>query len=192
MSAGALIERAASGVLPSWAVADPERREHMARVAALMDEWAARLGLPAAERVRWRAAGWLHDALRDADPGALRALVPDLADLPDPLLHGPAAAARLAAEGVEDRELTEAVAYHTLGHPGLGRLGRALYLADFLEPGRTFEPVWRASLRARLPEALDAVLIEVAAARLGYLIRTRRAIRPETFAFWNSLVAGRR
>lgn len=192
MSAGALIERAASGVLPSWAVAGPERREHMARVAALMDEWAARLGLPAAERVRWRAAGWLHDALRDADPGALRALVPDLADLPDPLLHGPAAAARLAAEGVEDRELTEAVAYHTLGHPGLGRLGRALYLADFLEPGRTFEPVWRASLRARLPEALDAVLIEVAAARLGYLIRTRRAIRPETFAFWNSLVAGRR
>lgn len=192
MSAGALIENAASGVLPSWSVAGPERREHMARVAALMDEWAARLGLPAPERVRWRAAGWLHDALRDADPGTLRALVPDPADLPDPLLHGPAAAARLAAEGVTDRELTEAVAYHTLGHPGLGRLGRALYLADFLEPGRTFEPVWRASLRARLPEALDAVLIEVAAARLGHLIRAGRAIRPETFAFWNSLVAGRR
>lgn len=191
MSAAALIERAAAGELPAWAEVKPARRAHMARVAALLDEWAARLGLVAGERLRWRAAGWLHDALRDAPASVLRPLVPpELRDAPGPLLHGPAAARRLEEEGVDDPALLNAVAYHTIGHPQLDRLGRALYLADFLEPGRAFEPLWRASLRARLPEALEPVLVEVAGARLRHLIESRRAIRPESLAFWNSLVAG--
>jgi HD superfamily phosphohydrolase YqeK len=63
-----------------------------------------------------------------------------------------------------------------------------LYLADFLEPGRGFDPVLRAALRARMPSALDTVLRRVVAARLGWLLETGRAIRPESLAFWNSLV----
>lgn len=187
-----LLERAADGELPRWAEVGEARREHCARVAALMGSWAEGLGLPENERTRWRAAGWLHDALRDADPVALRELVPPTArDLPDPLLHGPAAAARLRAEGIDDVELLDAIAYHTVGHPGFGRLGRALYVADFLEPGRTFDPVWTASLRARMPEAFDAVLIEVAAARLGHQLARHRVLRQESIDFWNTLVGGR-
>src|SRR5690606_16072758 len=143
------------------------------------------------DRRRWRAAAWLHDALRDAAPIGLRLLVPEWArDLPDPLLHGPAAAARLAADGVDDQEVLDAVAYHTIGHPSLGRLGRAVYLADFLEPGRTFEPEWRASLRARMPDAFDDVLREVVAARIAHLLQTGRRVRPETVAFWNAIAGG--
>jgi 2-amino-4-hydroxy-6-hydroxymethyldihydropteridine diphosphokinase len=149
------------------------------------------LGLSDAERRRWQAAGWLHDALRDADVASLRALVPaEFRDLPGPLLHGPAAAARLRAEGVEDDELLDAITYHTVGHPRLGRLGRALYLADALEPGRTFDPAWTAALRARLPREFDAVLVEVVAQRLGHLIAQRRRLRPESIEFWNTLVPG--
>ncbi len=192
MSGAASIERAAAGELPEWAEAAPSRRAHGRRVVALLDDWACRFGFDPAERRRWRAAGWLHDALRDADPTSLRARVPAWArDLPGPLLHGPAAAARLEAEGVRDRAVLDAVAYHTLGHPDLGRLGRALYLADFLEPGRAFEPARRAALRARMPDAFDEVLVEVAAARIMHLIESRRPVRPESLAFWNSLVAER-
>lgn len=184
----ALIERAAAGELPDWAVAGPARRRHSGRVAALLGEWAGALGLSAPECRRWLAAGWLHDALRDAAVDSLRALVPaEFRDLPGPLLHGPAAAARLRAAGVEDGALLDAITYHTSGHPRLERLGRALYLADALEPGRTTDPVWTAALRARLPHSLDAVLPEVVAQRIEHHVRLGHALRPETVAFWNTL-----
>lgn len=192
MSGAASIERAAAGELPAWAALGGSRRRHAGRVAALMDAWACRAGLPGPDRRRWRAAGWLHDALRDADPDSLRPLAPSWAeDLPGPMLHGPVAARRLEDDGVRDRSLLDAIAYHTLGHPDLDACGRALYLADFLEPGRTLRPAWRAALRARMPHALDAVLREVAAARIGHALRSRRPIRPETAAFWNALVRSR-
>jgi 2-amino-4-hydroxy-6-hydroxymethyldihydropteridine diphosphokinase len=182
----ASIERAAAGELPGWAVARPERRAHSARVAALLGDWAAALGLPESERIRWCAAGWLHDALRDEDAATLRALVPEgFRELPGPLLHGPAAAALLRRGGIADYELLDAITYHTTGHPGLGRLGRALYLADALEPGRAFDPTWAAALRARLPRALDEVLLEVTAERLAHQLAERRPLLPDSIAFWH-------
>jgi HD superfamily phosphohydrolase YqeK len=185
------VERAsARGELPGWARATPARRAHSARVAALLEEWARSLGLPDAEVLRWAAAGWLHDALRDADPAELRREVaPEDRDLPPKILHGPAAAARLAGQVAPD--LAAAVRYHTIGHPSLARLGRALYLADFLEPGRDFCGEWRAALRGRMPHELDQVLVEVLRARLGHLLDQRRPIRPETAAFWSDVVRGR-
>lgn len=178
---------AARGELPSWSRVTPPRRAHMGRVAALMEEWAQRLALSEAEVLRWAAAAWLHDALRDEDPRRLR---PELSaserDLPDPVLHGPAAARRLADQ-VDPRILT-AIRFHTIGSPALDRLGRALYLADFLEPGRKFAVEWRATLAARMPDEMDAVLVEVVASRLTHLIEDRKPIRPETAALWTALV----
>lgn len=182
-----LVRAAADGELPPWARASAPRREHIARVVALLDEWALALSLPEADRLRWRAAGWLHDALREAPPEELRPLVPEeLRGLPPLLLHGPAAAERIA--GQADDAVRDAVRYHTVGHARLDRLGRALYLADFLEPGRDFSPEWRAELRARMPGELDAVLRDVVAARIRHLLDSRKPIRPETAGFWSALV----
>ena len=186
-----IVARAARGELPAWACAGRERRAHMERVARLLLEWAAVLDLPDEERTRWAATAHLHDALRDADPEALRARVPPaLSTLPGPLLHGPAAAEALRIDGVDDGELLFAVTYHTLGHPGLGRLGRALYAADFLEPGRDLLNDWRAALRARMPAALDGVVREIVGARIRHLVDTGRPIRSETASFWNRMVDG--
>lgn len=192
MEAAAVIGAAAAGRLPDWTKAGPGRRAHMARVADLMEAWGRRAGLARGDIVRWRAAAWLHDGLRDADPEALRLQVPEaLRDLPPKVLHGPAAAHRLEQDSVGDPPLRLAIAYHTLGHPDLDRLGRALFLADFLDPGRAFRASWRAALRSRLPDALDDVLWTVLAARICYLTERGMALRPETTAFWNRIVTER-
>lgn len=165
----------------------PERREHISRVADLLCSWAADLRLPETDRIRWSATAWLHDALRDAKPEMLRPLVPvALRDLEPAILHGPAAAARLGDDA--DRAIANAIRYHTIGHPALDRLGRCLYLADFLEPGRDFRNDWRMQLRERMPDGIDLVLQEVTASRIGHLLEKGRTIRPETVAFWNDQI----
>lgn len=185
-----IVEAAAKGVLPPWAEVREKRRAHISRVADLLDSWAKALGLPAIEHDRWVAAGWLHDALRDASPATLRPAIPiELQAFPDPLLHGPAVAERLGTDA--DDELRQAIRYHTVGHPSFGALGRALFLADFLEPGRDFEREWRESLARRVPAEMDEVLREVLAARIRHLLEDRKPIRPETSAFWSTLVERR-
>ena len=188
MSLHPVLQGAADGRLPSWAEASSRRREHVTRVAELLDDWARTAGLDGQERTRWRAAGVLHDALRDADPGELRGRVPPmLRDLPPFVLHGPAAAAQLWGEGVRDAAVLNAVAWHTLGHPDLDGMGRAVYAADFLEPGRDLRNEWRATLRERFSTAADDVVREILGARIRHLLDGGRPVRRETVAFWNSM-----
>jgi 2-amino-4-hydroxy-6-hydroxymethyldihydropteridine diphosphokinase len=186
-----LVAAAARGELPSWAVAGASRREHMARVARLLDDWATALGSSDDDRARWRAAGYLHDALRDERADVLRPLVPtEQRDLLGPMLHGPAAAERLRQEGVRDEEILSAVAAHTTGGAGLAVLGLALYAADYLEPGRDFGSEageLHASLRARMPGDLRAVVRDVAAERMRRGLESRRPIHPDTLALYNEL-----
>jgi HD superfamily phosphohydrolase YqeK len=180
---------AATGILPDWAVASPGRKAHLARVADLMERWAGELGVGPEETIRWRAAGLLHDALRDAEPRDLRPLVePELQALPEEILHGPAAAACLRRDGVSDEPLLLAIAWHTVGHPGLDRMGRALYLADHLEPGRSHASPLTEAVRARLPAAMDTVLVELAAERIARTLGYRQTLLEPTVRFWNDLV----
>jgi len=108
MSAAASIE------LPPWAAASEKRRAHIARVTALIEAWAEAMALAADARAAWRDAARLHDAMRDAPVAELRRWCPDPA-VPDPLLHGPAVAARLASEGERRADVLEAIRWHTIG-----------------------------------------------------------------------------
>ena len=161
--------------LPGWAVAGPERRAHVERVAALIDQWAVAMRVPEGERSRWAKAAWLHDALRDA-PAA------------DELAHGPASADRAAKDGESDRGVLDAVRYHSLGFAGWDDVGKMLYLGDYLEPGRKFEREARAALAARVPAERDAVLLEVTRRRIEWTLQSGWPLSPETVEFWNSLV----
>lgn len=186
-----LIAAAAEGRLPDWAEVSKKRRKHVARVSDLMGTWAERAALSDRDRLRWRAAGLLHDALRDADHERLRPLVShELQDSPGKMLHGPAAAARLREEGVDDDPLLLAIAWHTLGHPGFDTLGKALYLADFTEPGRKYESSKLAAKRDRVPAEMDAVLRDVATDRIRRSIKKGRPLLAPTVGFWNALVHG--
>lgn len=162
------------GNLPAWAEAGAERRAHIERVAGLLRQWADEMGVPAPERARWVRAAWLHDALRDAP------LETDIA-------HGPAAAERAARDGESDAGVLDAVRYHTLGYARWDDVGRMLYLADYLDPGRPDDARERHALARQVPRERDRVLREVAARRIGWALRAGRPLHPLTVAFWNSL-----
>ena len=178
---------AASG-LPSWAEVLPERAAHIERVAAIADGWAERMRISAPERARWLRAAWLHDAFRDAAPATLERWAAD-APSPESLRHGPASAARAAAEGETDRGILDAVRYHSVGWADWDMVGRVLYCADYLEPGRAFRREWRAALADRYPDDSAGVLLAVAGDRLAHLIGSGRPLIDSTVRFWNSLVA---
>lgn len=176
-----------SGVaLPAWAQVTDRRRAHIARVTALLDEWASALGLDDDERRLWHDAGRLHDALRDAPEPLLRELTGDPA-LPARMLHGPAAAALLEREGERRAELLAAIRWHTVGHPEWTRVGRALYMADFLEPGRPFAQADRAFLARHVPHDFAGVFRQVVRTRIEWALREGKALYPETVELWNSV-----
>ena len=93
---------------------------------------------------------WLHDALRDAPPEELEKWAPTSPG-PPAIRHGPASAARAKADGETDRGVLDAVRYHSMGLAEWDMVGRVLYCADFLEPGRNFDQSGRADLAARFP-----------------------------------------
>jgi len=172
--------------LPAWACVSARRAEHIQRVTAVLNAWAAAMRLPPAEARAFLDAGRLHDALRDLPDAELRAITGDRTS-PAGLLHGPAVAIRLADEGERRTELLDAIRYHTVGYPEWTRVGQALYMADFLEPGRKFARQDRHFLALQVPTAFDGVFRQVVRMRLEWTVREGNAIFPETVALWNSL-----
>jgi 2-amino-4-hydroxy-6-hydroxymethyldihydropteridine diphosphokinase len=158
------------------------------RVVALLEAWAEALSLPASEAARWRQAGWLHDAFRDADEATLRTWAGPSPE-PRALLHGPAAAARAAHEGETDLAVLEAARWHTTGAPRWGQVGHALYAADFLEPGREFAREERADLAREYPAHPRDVLLAVVELKLAHHRRKGRPDHPLTLAFLAELTA---
>lgn len=176
--------------LPSWACVGERRLEHIRRVSDLVETWADVMRIDPGERLRWLRAVWLHDALRDADPSVLINEGGDGAGvlLPE-VLHGPAAAHRAEREGERDRGILDAVRYHSVGYPDWELVGRVLYAADFLEPGRSFDRAERAALAERFPADPDGVFREVVRRRLAYIVREGWSIPEPTVRLWNHLTA---
>jgi len=172
--------------LPSWAIVTPERAAHVSRVVTVLQQWATAMKLPDEETLRWRKAGWLHDALRDADEASLRRWSGD-ASSPLALLHGPAAANLAADRGEGDPAVLDAVRWHTVGSPRWDAVGGSLFAADFLEPGRSFALEGREDLTRRYPEDPRRVLREIVQLRLAHQRRKGRADHPMTVAFLESL-----
>lgn len=174
--------------LPVWAVVTPERLAHVVRVAEVAAGWAEAMSIPDSERNRWLRAVWLHDALRDAPPAELEEWASSTPG-PEHLRHGPASAARAKAEGETDRGVLDAVRYHSLGLAEWDMVGRTLYCADYLEPGRGFDEATRAELADRFPRDPHGVLRDVARSRILHSVDAGWPLYDPTVRFWNSLVA---
>jgi HD superfamily phosphohydrolase YqeK len=180
-----VVSSGASLDLPAWAQVSEKRKGHIARVTSLLVQWADELRISDEERQAWIDAGRFHDALKDAPDAELRELVGDVGYEPQ-MLHGPAAAAKLLREGETRQGVIDAVRYHTIGYLDWDRTGRALYMADFLEPGRTFSKRNRAFLAAHVHADFDGVFEQVVRAKLEWSLHEGHSLFPETVALWNS------
>ncbi|MFA6240354.1 MAG: HD domain-containing protein [Candidatus Hydrogenedentales bacterium] len=166
----------------------PERTlRHSVSVAGLMQHLVPTLGLSLELAV---TAGLLHDSCKAMKKDGLlsRAQEYDL-ELTDiqrarpQLLHGPIAAEECRRKlGLPGEDLYEAIYWHTTGKQGLGRLGQALYFADFSEPLRDHAEAGDAR-RILEQRGFDTALKFVAKAKLDRLKKKGQGIDPATQAF---------
>ena len=57
-----------------------------------------------------------------------------------PVLHAPAGAVIAEKEfKIKDKEILEAIRYHSLGHPKMGKIAQVIYASDFISGDRNFE-----------------------------------------------------
>ncbi len=177
---------AVSLALPSWAQVNDKRRAHILRVTGLLIEWADAMRIDPLERQAWIDAGLFHDALKDAPVDELKRLAgSDIQEVE--LLHGPAAASYLEQRGEARHGLLNAIRYHSIGYLDWDRTGRALFMADFLEPGRRFSKRDRAFLAAHVPHDFDGVFTQVVRTRLEWSLHEGHSLFPDTVALWNAL-----
>ena len=181
-----MIDRAQADLLIVERLSE-RRREHSRRVATAAAELARRFGAaPEAAAV----AGLLHDYCRDLSDAETLAAAARYgievgaveARRPKKVLHGPVAAAELAAAGL-DADIAAAIARHTTGGPGMTVLEKCLYLADFCEPGREFPGL--DEVRALAGVSLDAAVAAAARISLLDLIARGRGVVPDALALYN-------
>src|SRR6056297_29676 len=93
-----------------------------------------------------KTAALLHDIAKSKNDEELKLILKDSRWNVDqmeaailPILHAPAGAVIAEKEfGVEDLEVLEAIRYHTLGHPEMGKIAQVIYAADFISEDRQF------------------------------------------------------
>jgi predicted HD superfamily hydrolase involved in NAD metabolism len=161
-----------------------KRVDHILRVAREAERLARLHGV---DPVRARLAGLLHDLAREI-PGPrlleecrLRgvAIMPIDEVNPVPRLHGRLGACWARERfGIEDEDVLEAIASHTLGRVGMTPLDMVVFLADYAEPGRpSFDVLER--VRDLAPHDLEEATRLAMDGTMRYLLDTRRSLHPQ-------------
>ena len=81
--------------------------------------------------------------------------------------------------GIKDREILDAVAYHTTGRPGMSMLEKIIYIADYIEPARNKAPRLT-EIRRLAFEDLDECMYEILKDTLEYLEENPKEIDSTT------------
>jgi predicted HD superfamily hydrolase involved in NAD metabolism len=103
------------------------------------------------------------------------------------LWHAPVGAYLVNKEaGIQDDEILDAIAYHTSGRVGMSLLDKVVYLADYIEPGRSFPGV--DEVRQTAKQNLDHAVIQALRNTVVFLMKRNQAIYPDTFKTYNDLI----
>ncbi len=170
---------------------DVRRYRHVLGVARTAEKLARVHGVSTAKA---RTAGLLHDIAREWAAGDLLRYAQehdmrvDEGERAAPVLLHARVGAELARRqfGVTDPETLAAIRQHTVAGPNMGDLAKIVYIADSVEPSRTF--AGRAELAQLAERSLDEGLLACVASSLSYLVGRRVSIAPQTVVLYNQLV----
>lgn len=103
------------------------------------------------------------------------------------LIHG-ALGAEIATKEYEinDKDITNAIRYHTTGRPNMTLLEKIIYISDYIEPERSFKGV--DEIRKLSYENLDVALLKAMDNTIKYIIDKGLYIHPDTFNARNYLI----
>lgn len=142
-------------------------------------------------------AGLLHDCARDLkndeififceqnhiEIDAIRRVQPEL-------LHGPVGAWMAEKEyGVSDKTVLDAIAYHTTGRVGMELLDKIIFLADCIEPGRSFPGV--DEIRKLAFADIEKAMLLSFDRTIKYVLLKGALVYPETINARNSILLER-
>lgn len=137
-----------------------------------------------------RIAALLHDCTKKLAPDEQLALcaqygiaLDELERANDKLLHAKTGAAIAREVFGADEAVCEAIRWHTTGKAGMTTLQKVVYLADYIEPNRTFDGV--DALRTAVYDNLDRGLAMGLRMSIEDLLERDRPVHPNTRAAYN-------
>ncbi|PRX41196.1 putative HD superfamily hydrolase involved in NAD metabolism [Planifilum fimeticola] len=166
------------------------RWEHTLRVMETAAELARRTG---ADPEKADIAAILHDYCKfwpedKQREWILRHRLPqDLLQYNKELWHAPVGAEAVREElGIDDEEVLNAIRSHTTGRPGMSLLEKVIFLADYIEPGRSFSGVEEVRRLAR--EDLDRAILKALDNTIVYLVERGFKVYPLTILTRNDFL----
>ena len=169
----------------------PTRFEHSICVAKEAIRLSHKYG---ADKKKAELAGLLHDIMKDTNPDEQLQFLKECGITltktersATKLWHAISGAAYLEfVLGIKDRDILNAVRYHTTARAGMSLLEKIVFIADFTSADRNYDGV--EEIRNAASESLEKVMIEGIAFTIGDLIKRRLPIHEDTFSAYNALL----
>ncbi len=166
-----------------------KRFEHSMRVADTAKELSK---LYEVEEMKAELAAILHDYAKDFPTDKLKQLLmegqfsEDLLLYNQELWHGPVGAYLLKTEhGITDRDILNAVRFHTTGRAQMSKLELIVYVADYIEPGRQFPGI--DEVRNIAQKDLLETAWTVSCNTIKFLLQKNTLVYPDTIHVYNDL-----
>lgn len=103
------------------------------------------------------------------------------------LIHGALGAEVARRElNIEDKDILDAIQYHTTGKEDMTLLEKIIYISDYIEPGRNFPGVDK--IRQLAYENLDLALLNAMDKTIKHIIDKGYYIHPDTISARNYLI----
>ncbi|SDJ73466.1 bis(5'-nucleosyl)-tetraphosphatase (symmetrical) YqeK [Alkalibacterium thalassium] len=99
--------------------------------------------------------------------------------------HGPVGAVLMKNEyHLDDEEILDAIKYHTIGSPRMDIVAQIIYIADFIEPNRSFNGVEEARQLSKTD--LESTIAYISRYTLKNLIKRKAKIYPKAIETYNA------
>src|SRR5690625_3236167 len=142
-------------------------------------------------------AALLHDVAKEQSEEEMRDIVIsenlnlDLLQFGSSIWHAPVGAVLARREyGVNDKEILEAIEYHTTAAPEMSLITQIIFVADYIEPGRSHDGVEEARELAKY-SLRDAVRFEIRET-IKHLVESEERIYPHAIDAYNAWIDRRK